>query len=186
MNFLIHLSIFNINYEYSKMSFLSTFTCHFGHHIPSNSNNECSLGSGKVREITSLHKKRQQKIKKKISAVFGKTEKKDFFFFLLFLEKRWRKILIFFCCFGEKTVEKKNLNFFFCRSHLHHRIYVHLTFLYIFGTKLSRDSEKCHIFDEQMSRLSRLEKRWGLHLVTPPPSHWDPRSPQSDKMLTNR
>ena len=37
---------FNINYECSKMSFLSTFTCHFGHHIPSNSNNECSLGSG--------------------------------------------------------------------------------------------------------------------------------------------
>ena len=27
----------------------------------------------------------------------------------------------FFCCFGEKTVEKKKFDFFFCRSHLHHR-----------------------------------------------------------------
>ena len=47
------------------------------------------------------------------------------------------------------------------------QFYVHLTNLYIFGTKLSRDNEKSHIFDEQMSkcRLSRLEKRWGLYLV---------------------
>ena len=39
--------------------------------------------------------------------------------------------------------------------------------LYIFGTKLSRENEKSHIFDEQMSkcRLSRLENMWGLHLV---------------------
>ena len=105
MKFLIHLSIFNINYEYSKMSFLSTFTCHFGHQIPSNSNNECSLGSGKVRQITSLQKKRQQiffsavfgkmveKKKKKISAVFEKTlKKKKLNFFSAVLEKkRWRK-----------------------------------------------------------------------------------------------
>ena len=41
------------------------------------------------------------------------------------------------------------------------------TFLYIFGTKLSRDNEKSHIFDEQMSkcRCLRLGKRWGLHLL---------------------
>ena len=101
MKFLIHLSIFNISYEYSKMSFLSTFTCHFGHHIPSNSNNECSLGSGEVRQITSLHKNRQQNILKKISAVFW--------------EKRWRKkIQIFFSAVLEKKRwRKKNLNFFF-------------------------------------------------------------------------
>ena len=46
----------HISYEYSKMSFLSTFTCHIRHHIPLNSNNECSLGSRKGRQITSLHK----------------------------------------------------------------------------------------------------------------------------------
>ena len=46
----------------SKMSFLSTFTCHIGHHIPSNSNNECSLGNCKGRQITSLHENRRQNI----------------------------------------------------------------------------------------------------------------------------
>ena len=73
------------------MSFLSTFTCHFGHHIPSNSNNECSLGSGKVRQITSLHKNRQQNIFKKIFCCFWKNVGEKKIFFLPFLEKRWKK-----------------------------------------------------------------------------------------------
>ena len=44
---------------------MSTFTCHIGHHIPFKSNNECYLGSGKERHITSLHKNMQQNIFKK-------------------------------------------------------------------------------------------------------------------------
>ena len=68
------------------MSFLCTFTCHIGHHIPLNSNNECYLRSGKGRQITSLNKNRRQNnsavfgktVEKKNSAVFGKTvEKKN-------------------------------------------------------------------------------------------------------------
>ena len=58
-------------------------------------------------------------------------------------------------------------NQFFIKCFPVYSIYVHLTFLYIFGTKLSRENEKSHIFDEQMSksRPSRLENMWGLHLV---------------------
>ena len=77
---------------------MSTFTCHIGHHIPLNSNNECSLESAKGRQIISLHKKRRQNIQKKNSSVFG---------------KRWKYFL-------EKQLRKK-IDFFFCRSHLHHR-----------------------------------------------------------------
>ena len=106
MKFLIHLSIFNINYEYSKMSFLSNFTCHIGHHIPSNSNNECSLGSGKERQITSMHKNRQQKIDKKNFWCFWKNGGEIF--------------ILFFSAFFGKTVENFFF-FFFLPSHLHHR-----------------------------------------------------------------
>ena len=58
-------------------------------------------------------------------------------------------------------------NWFFIKCSIVYSIYVHLTFPYIFGTKLSRANEKSHIFDDQMSKcqLSRLQKRWGLHLV---------------------
>ena len=90
--------IFNINYEYSKMSFLSTFTCQIGHHIPLNSDNECSLLSGKGRNITSLHKHRRQQIKKTNSAVKNGGEKNS-------------------AVFLKNGGEKKK----FCLSHLHHR-----------------------------------------------------------------
>ena len=58
-------------------------------------------------------------------------------------------------------------NQFFIKCFPVYSIYFHLTFLYIFGTKLSRDNEKSHIFVEQMSKChhSRSEKRLGIHLV---------------------
>ena len=63
--------------------------------------------------------------------------------------------------------KKHSSNQFFIKCFPVYSIYVHLTFLYIFGIKLSRENEKSHIFEEQMSksRLSRLENMWGLHLV---------------------
>ena len=45
-----------------KKSFLSTFTCHIGHHRPLNSNNKCSLGSGIGGQIINLHKNRRHNI----------------------------------------------------------------------------------------------------------------------------
>ena len=81
------------------MSFLSTFTCHIGHHIPLKSNNECSRGSGKGRQITSLHKYRRQFFLN--SAVFG---------------KRWRKKLKKFCCFWKNGGEEKHFFLPFTRA----------------------------------------------------------------------
>ena len=73
------------------MAFVSALTCHIGQHLPLKSNNECSLGTGKGRQITSLHKKGDNIFFRKNSPVFG---------------KRWRIFFIFFCCFLGNTAEK--------------------------------------------------------------------------------
>ena len=98
------------------MSFLCTFTCHIGHHIPLNSNNECSLGSGQGRQITSLNKNRR----KNNSAVFGKTvEKKNTAVF----EKNGgeKKILLFW-----KKGEEKNSPPFISAVHTCTMSYKHI------------------------------------------------------------
>ena len=145
MKFLIHLSIFNINYECSKMSFMSTFTCHFGHHILSNSNNECSLGSGEgghlAGEGQTMWNSRENIFKYIFSAVFGKTLEKIYLniFFLLFLEKRWRKYIqiYFFCCFWKNVGEN--------------------IFKYIFSAVFGKTLEKIYL---NIFFLLFLEKRW--------------------------
>ena len=96
MNYKYSLFIYeySILIMYIQKCLLSTFTCHIGHHIPFKSNNECYLGSGKERHITSLHKNMQQNIflknlllwenggekkNKKNSAVFWKNGGEFFF-----------------------------------------------------------------------------------------------------------
>ena len=80
---------------------------HIGRHIPLNSNNECSLGSGKGRQITSFHKDSRQNISKKNSAAFGKTveKKNDNNFFCVFWKNGGEFFKLFFCCFWKSGGE---------------------------------------------------------------------------------
>ena len=123
------------------MSFLSTFTCHTGHHISLKSNNECSLGSGKGRQITSLHKNRRRNVKK--FCCFWKTvERKNFIFFCCFWKHREKKILLFL----EKRWRKKMV-YFFCRSKLYHRIKVCDT-LY-FSSGVDENQSRCALYSNR-------------------------------------
>ena len=84
--------------------FFPTFTCHFK--IPLDSDNECSLGSGKGRHITKSYK-----ILKRKFCCFWKTVGKKYFF-LLFLEIRWRFFLNHFLLFFWKNGGEKKFNLF--------------------------------------------------------------------------
>ena len=74
--------------------------------MPLNSNNECSLGSGKGRQITSLHKDSQQNISKQNLLFFKKTWRKNNFFCVFWKKNSGEKNLIFFLLFLEKWCRK--------------------------------------------------------------------------------